>query len=105
MRVAVEAPTRSATATELTVAADASIVVFDLDVREVAAPGAVLDVSVTGPGGRVIMRVDARSSAEGRIELPLHRSLLEPGRFQFDVMHRGVTVALQVLIQQPDRQP
>lgn len=104
LRVAVEPPTRSASATELTVPPGVSIVVFDLDAREASAPHTVLDVSLTGPGGRVIMRVEARSSAEGRIDLPVHRSLLEPGRFQFDVTHKGATMALPVLIHQSHQQ-
>lgn len=104
LRVAVEPPTRSASAAGVIVPPGVSIVVFDLDAREAVAPGTVLDVSLTGPGGRVLMRVEARSSTEGRIELPVHRSLLEPGQFQFDLTHQSATVTLPVLIQQQNPQ-
>ena len=103
LTVAVEPPTRSASATELTVPPGVSIVVFDLDAREVSPPRAMLDVSLTGPRGTVIMRVEVRASDESKIALPVHRSLLEPGQYQFDVTHRGVTVALPVRIQQSNQ--
>lgn len=102
LRVAVEPPTRSASAMELIVPPGVSIVVFELDAREVSPPRAVLDVSLTGPRGTV-MRVQARSSDESRIEVPAHRGLLEPGQYQFDVTHQGNTVALPVRIQQPNQ--
>ena len=105
LSVAVEPPTRSASAAELTMPPGVSIVVFDLDTREAGAPHAMLDVSLTGPDGRSIMRVQARSSAEGRIAVPVHRSLLEPGQFQFDVTGGGAAMTLPLLIQQPTQHP
>ena len=105
LRVALEPPTRGAAVTEVTVPSGVSIVVFDLDAREAGAPRTVFDVSLTGSGGRLVMRVAAPSSVEGKIELPLHRSLLDPGPYQFDITHQGLTVSLPVLIQQSTQQP
>ena len=105
LRVVVEPPTRGASSTELTVPPGVSIVVFDLDAREAGAPGTMFDVSLIGRGGRIVMRVEARSSAEGKIDLPVHRSLLESGPFQFNIAHEGATVALPLLIHPSTQQP
>ena len=105
LRVAIEPPTRSASATEVTLPSDVSIVIFDVDAREAGAPLTLFDVLLTDSGGRLVMRVQARSSAEGRIDLPVHRSLLEPGAYQFDLTHEGATVALPLLIHQSIQQP
>ena len=102
-RVAVEPPTRSASATPVALPSGAAIVLFDLDAREAGAPGTMFDVALSGPDARSIIRVAARSSADGRVEVPVRRSLLKPGRHQFEVTHQGVTVTLPLLID--DSQP
>ncbi|MBY0495878.1 MAG: hypothetical protein K2Y23_16840 [Cyanobacteria bacterium] len=101
MRVGIEPPTRSGAAIPLTVPTNVAIVMFDLDAREAGAPGESFDVSLTGPGGRRLLRLEARSSPAGRIEIPVHRSLLGSGQFVFELGRERTVVALPVLINEP----
>jgi hypothetical protein len=105
LRVALQPPTRSAAATEVALSPAVGVVVFDLDTREAAAPGALLDVALIGPAGGVQLRTSGPSSAAGRFELAVHRSLLPPGRFRFDVTCEGATIALPVVIHHSAQQP
>jgi hypothetical protein len=105
LTVAIEPPTRGSAAAEVRVPDGVAIVVFDLDAREAGAAGTTFDVTLTGAGGRSIMRVQARSSDTGRVELPVHRSLLNSGPFQFEIARDGTTIAIPISIVGATQQP
>lgn len=80
--LALAAPVRGSGLAVLRVPAGARTLVLAVDAREAAPPGALLDVTLVGPGGRARARLSGlRSSDSGQVALPLPASLLAPGDY------------------------
>ncbi|MEW6319824.1 MAG: zf-HC2 domain-containing protein [Acidobacteriota bacterium] len=100
--VALAPPTRSADAPEVAVAADVSIVVFELDAAEAGAALGPCDVTLSGPDGRPLARLTGVAPTGGVVRVPIDRAQLSPGRFVFEVAGPSGTVTLPFLLRTAD---
>lgn len=92
-------PTRGQTGGDVAVPADATLLVFELDVREANASGGRFDVSLTNDAGRVVLRLgEVAPTDTGILRVPVDASLVSGGRYLFTATAGAATVAIPFLI-------
>lgn len=80
-------------------AADTSLVVFELDVREGNAPGSRFDVSLAASAGRVVLRLSEVAPLEsGVLRVPVDASFLTGGQYRFTATAGPAAVTIPFLI-------